>query len=80
MLSLSRTEKLLGRAVDISREDDEDYDVDGENGDVNEDGITTKQQRQLLLKQAASFQDLERLFTALSAIEEWREMAADSYE
>ena len=45
MLSLSRTEKLLGRAVDIKREEEEDHDVDHENGDVNGDVVTSKKQR-----------------------------------
>lgn len=80
MLSLSKTEKLLGRAVDISRDEEEEDDVDSENGDVNELGITTKQQRQLLLKQAASFRDFERLFAALNALEAWRNVAAPFYE
>ena len=80
MLSLSRTEKLLGRAVDISKEDEEGYDVESENEDSNDDGVTIKQQRQLLLKQAASLRDFEKLFAALNATEEWRDVATDCYE
>ena len=80
MLSLSRTEKLLGRAVDIKREEEEDHDVDDENGDVNGDGITAKKQREILLQQASSFLDFEKLFKALNALEKWRDVAAGCYE
>lgn len=79
MLSKSKTEKLLGRSVDISQAGDESYDVNGENRRMDDDDHMY-QQRQLLLKQAASFLDFERLFAALDAIEEWREVAAQSYE
>ena len=80
MLSLSGTEKLLGRAVDIKREEEEDHDVDDEDGDVNGDGNTTRQQRRILLQQASSFLDFEKLFKALNALEKWRDVAADCYE
>lgn len=80
MLSLSGTEQLLGRAVDISKEEEEDQDVNDENGDVNGDGNTIRQQRKILLQQAASFRDFEKLFKALNALEKWRDVAADCYE
>ena len=80
-MSLSKTGQLLGRAIDISKDDDEDYNVNGENGNTDDNVETTiYQQRQVLLKQAASFLDFERLFVALDAIESWRDVAARSYE
>ena len=78
ILSLSKTGKLLGRAIDISKDDDEDYNANGENGEI--DGNVEYQQRHLLLEQATSFLDFERLFVALDAIEAWRDVAARSYE
>ena len=67
--------------MDISKDDDEDYNVNGENGKMDGDADdTVDQQRHLLLKQAASFLDFERFFVALDAIEAWRDVAARSYE
>ena len=81
LLSISKTGKLLGRSIDISKDDDEDYNVNGENGKMDGDAENTiDQQRHLLLNQAASFLDFERLFVALDAIEAWRDVAARSYE
>ena len=80
MLSLSGTEILLGRSVDISREEEDDEDVNEENGNVNGDGNTEVQQRKILLQQASSFRDFEKLFKALNALEKWRDVAADCYE
>ena len=75
-LSLGKTEKLLGRAVNLSVEIDGGPDGSGVDGDTDEDAYHAKQQqRQLLLKQAASFLDFERFFAALHAIEVWRDLA-----
>ena len=80
MLSFSKTEKLLGRAVDISDENDENHTVNGQNGIVNEEVENMREQRGILLKQAASFLDFERLFAALYSIETWRDEVAKCYE
>lgn len=65
---------------DHERKKSEGSVMNGEDGDVDGTANKSYQQEQLLLQQAASFLDFEKLFTALDAIEQWRDVADQSYE
>lgn len=65
---------------DVNRKESGDYVLNGEDGDIDGTANKSYQQEELLFKQAASFLDFEKLFTALDAIERWRDVADQSYE
>ena len=89
-LSLSKTKYILGRTTDISKDLHPSDDDEGE-GDVfrsTRSHRTSSQRhprsssarpvdndRELLLELARTFKDLENLFVALDALEEWERLA-----
>ena len=89
-LSLSKTKYILGRATDISKDlhyNDEDAgDGDGFRGTRSHQTNSHRRHpssstrhddndRELLLELARTFRDLESLFFALDALEEWKRLA-----
>ena len=89
-LSLAKTKYILGRTTDISK-DVHPSDDDGEERDgfrSTRSHRTSSQRRphsssarpvdndrELLLELARTFKDLENLFIALDALEEWKHLA-----
>ena len=65
---------------DAERKNSEGSVMNGEDRDADGTANKSYQQEELLLQQAASFLDFEKLFTALDAIEQWRDIADQSYE
>ena len=65
---------------DAERKKSEGSVMNGEDRDADGTANKSYQQEELLLQQAASFLDFEKLFTALDAIEQWRDIADQSYE
>ncbi|KAL9103799.1 MAG: hypothetical protein Q9163_001208 [Psora crenata] len=89
-ISLSKTHALLGRTVDLSKASDPDVGEDGPASPVKKresrlkghryrNSASTIQpsndEREILLYQSRTFRDLESLFFALNAMEEWRYFA-----
>lgn len=90
-LSLSKTKYILGRTTDISKDLHPSDDDDAGEGDVfrsTRSHRTSSQRgphsssarpvdndRELLLELARTFRDLENLFIALDALEEWERLA-----
>ena len=88
-ISLRKTPKILGYEVDLSQHGpydpsetnghiDESSDVDMPNGDSPGGQMTTGSwlERDVLAQSAALFRDLESLFLALDAMENWAQLAA----
>ena len=88
-ISLRKTPGILGYEVDLSQHGaydpsetnghaDEESDVEMQNGDVTEGRRTTGPwlKRDVLVQSAALFRDLENLFLALDAMENWADLAA----
>lgn len=89
-LSLSKTKYILGRTTDISK-DLHPSDDDAEEEDVfrstrshrtssqrrhpSSSTTSVDNDRELLLELARTFTDLENLFIALDALEEWERLA-----
>jgi len=89
-MSLSKTRKILGRAIDISKIEDLGYDeeeVASANRKPRSRHASSRRrrrssslrrvsnEREMMLNQACTFQDLENLFIALDALEEWKTLA-----
>lgn len=89
-LSLSKTKYILGRSTDISKDlhyNDEDAgEGDGFRGTRSHQTSSHHRHpssstrhgdndRELLLELARTFRDLESLFIALDALEEWKRLA-----
>ena len=95
-ISLSKTYTLLGKTIDISRSPDSEDERDGPSGPVKKprprgrpkhqhqpsETITSvnRGEREILLSQSSTFRDLENLFVALNAMEEWRALATELSE
>lgn len=92
-LSLSKTNKILGRSVDISKtpDDSEDeiggwrstsakrsYKTGNRQRRRSSTASTFASERQILLDQAATFRDFETLFIALDALEEWKDLSVEA--
>lgn len=89
-LSLSKTKYILGRTTDISKDLHSNDDDAGE-GDVSKSTKSHRMSsqrrrpsssarpanndRELLLELATTFRDLENLFIALDALDEWERLA-----
>ena len=90
-ISLSKSYNLLGKTIDISRSPESEDEHDDPSSPVKKSrprgrpkhqpqpsAPTTpidQDQREILLGQSSTFRDLEHLFVALNAIEDWRALA-----
>lgn len=89
-ISNSKTPAILGKAEDLSQnleesgDEDESSAVDGHSGSHRSGAHGRRRslslrrnahERQILLQQARTFQDLEALFVVLDAMEKWKELA-----
>lgn len=92
-ISLSKTRKILGRAIDLSKFEDlgEDEEEVVSTDRKTRSRHTSSQQRRrssslrrvsntrdIMLRQATTFRDLQNLFVALDALEDWRNLAYGS--
>lgn len=85
-ISLCKTGKILGQAIDISKFED-DQEVDSTNRETRSRHTLSQRrrhssslrrasgEREIMLRQATTFRDLENLFVALDALEEWKSIA-----
>ena len=90
-ISLSKSYTLLGKTTDISRSPESDDEPDGPASPVKKPrprgrpkhqpqtseptSSVNSDEKEILLGQAKTFRDLENLFVALNAMEEWRDLA-----
>lgn len=89
IISLGKTESLLGQMVDISKADSDERDEPAAMSRSTRSGRTRSQpqprrnstamragnERELLLDQSRTFRDFENLFAALDAMERWKDLA-----
>ena len=88
-ISLDKTKALLGKMVDISKEESDEEDESVAMSRSTRSGRTRGQpqrsrsssarsagsERDLLLNQSRTFRDFENLFVALDALEQWKDLA-----
>ena len=93
-ISLSKTKKILGRQIDVSKGPGEVEEVhelgslsamntskEGSQHHRHNSSATLYEiERKLLLDQAATFRDFEHLFLALNALEEWSRLSIEAKE
>lgn len=92
-ISLGKTNDVLGKPVDISKsQDSSDDEANPITRNQNNRTLHTRSSqrsgspsaksahgdRELMLSQASTFRDFENLFTALDAMEEWKNLADDA--
>ncbi len=92
-ISLSKTRKILGRAIDLGKCEDlgeDEQEVISTDGKTRSRHSSSQQRRrnsslrrvsnepEMMLRQATTFRDLENLFIALDALEEWKTLAYGS--
>ena len=92
-ISLSKTKKIMGRSVDISKNpDDSEDELEGREATRGKGSRKARSQqrrrkssvlqfiseREILLNQAATFRDFEKLFVALDALEEWKGLSVQA--
>lgn len=93
MISLRKTNDVLGKSVDISRSQDSSDD-EGDLATILQNTISRHARssqpagtpsaklahgdRELMLSQASTFRDFENLFAALDAMEEWKNSADEA--
>ncbi len=87
-LSLGKTQALLGRMVDITKDDIDEEDELAASSRTrsgrtrsqprrrrSSSAMRANNERELLLNQSSSFRDFENLFAALDAMEHWKDLA-----
>lgn len=89
-ISLNKTRKILGHAIDISKIEDlgeDEQEMVSTNRRTRSRHTSSQRrrrssslgdvsnEREMMLKQATTFRDLENLFVALGALEEWKTLA-----